>query len=228
MSKYYTYDNLQFTLYLIDETAKHGSLKYHFTLETLNANITYPEWNNDTYSTAGFNIRLERHYLKHLLSYYLPSLLFVLVSWTSFLIPPEAIPGRMALLITILLVLVNLFATVIQTQPPAKYPTVLEIWILSCMLFVCGALFAYAILLFKRRSLTWKITQKKVIEVQQKVGIDQNKDPKDNQKPFDANQWDKIFLICFPLAFLAFNLIYWPIVAYKLHLQSCECRMRKW
>ena len=164
VSEFYASESLHFELDLEDRTAKHGSLKYDYTIESLNANITYPEW-NDTFSTAGFNLRLERHYLKHLLSYFLPSMLFVLVSWTSFLIPPEAIPGRMALLITILLVLVNLFATVIQTQPPAKYPTVLEIWILSCMLFVCGALFAYAILLFKRRSLTWKITQKKVIEV---------------------------------------------------------------
>ena len=216
LSEYYTYEDLQFTLDLTDETAKQGSLKYEFTIQYFIANITYPEWNNDIYSTAGFNLTLERRYWKHLLSYYLPSLLFVLASWTSFLIPPEIVPGRLALLITLLLVLLNLFSTVIRTQPPAKYSTVLEIWILFCMLFVCGALFAYALLLFQLRGPAWRTVkfskEKKVLDVQPKAVTDHNNVPNHNQKPFDASQWDMTFLICFPLAFLAFNMIYWPVV----------------
>jgi hypothetical protein len=38
--------------------------------------------------------------------------LFVIVSWISFLIPMDVIPGRMALLVTLFLVLVNIFNTV--------------------------------------------------------------------------------------------------------------------
>ena len=38
-------------------------------------------------------------------------MLFVGVSWVSFLIKPEVVPGRMALLVTIFLVLVNIFNT---------------------------------------------------------------------------------------------------------------------
>jgi hypothetical protein len=45
-----------------------------------------------------------RHKLKYLYVYYLPSGLFVVVSWVSFLIPPEVVPGRMAMLITLFLV----------------------------------------------------------------------------------------------------------------------------
>ncbi len=44
--------------------------------------------------------------------YYLPSSLFVIVSWVSFLIPPEIVAGRMAMLITLLLVLINLFTSI--------------------------------------------------------------------------------------------------------------------
>ena len=43
---------------------------------------------------------------------YLPCILFVCVSWVSFLIKPEMVPGRMALLVTLFLVLVNIFNTV--------------------------------------------------------------------------------------------------------------------
>ena len=36
----------------------------------------------------------------------------MVVSWISFVVPPDVIPGRMALLITLFLVLVNIFNTV--------------------------------------------------------------------------------------------------------------------
>ena len=43
--------------------------------------------------------------------------LFVIVSWISFLIPMDVIPGRMALLVTLFLVLVNIFNTVTTNTP---------------------------------------------------------------------------------------------------------------
>ena len=39
-------------------------------------------------------MKLKRHLLKYLIIYYLPSGLFVVVSWVSFLIPPDVVPGR--------------------------------------------------------------------------------------------------------------------------------------
>ena len=45
--------------------------------------------------------------------------LFVIVSWISFLIPMDVIPGRMALLVTLFLVLVNIFNTVTTNTPKA-------------------------------------------------------------------------------------------------------------
>ena len=46
--------------------------------------------------------------------------LFVVVSWISFVVPPEVIPGRMALLVTLFLVLVNIFNTVTSNTPKAE------------------------------------------------------------------------------------------------------------
>lgn len=54
-------------------------------------------------------IDLSREFGIYLWSYYIPSGLFVSVSWVSFLIPADAIPGRMSLLVTTVLVLVNIF-----------------------------------------------------------------------------------------------------------------------
>ena len=76
---------------------------------------------------------LSRNSLKYIVNYYLPSGLFVLgrsviniyiinvrilpVSWVSFLIPPEIVPGRMTLLVTIFLVLINIFNNVTSNSP---------------------------------------------------------------------------------------------------------------
>lgn len=45
------------------------------------------------YSLAGFEMILTRHVSHYIINYYLPSGLFVVVSWISFLVPAEIIPG---------------------------------------------------------------------------------------------------------------------------------------
>ena len=69
------------------------------------------------YSTAGFELILSRKMSFYIITYYLPSGLFVGISWVSFLINPEVIPGRMTMLVTLFLVLINIHNT-IQTNSP--------------------------------------------------------------------------------------------------------------
>merc|ERR1719481_1747419 len=82
---------------------------------------------------------------------YLPSGMFVIVSWISFLIPPDIVPGRMTLLITVFLVLVNIFNTITTNIPKAEGLTAIEAWVIVCVLFVFGALIEYAGLLLKMK-----------------------------------------------------------------------------
>ena len=92
------------------------------------------------YSTTGFQLVLTRKMSFYVVTYYLPSGLFVVVSWISFMVPPDIIPGRMALLVTLFLVLVNIFNTVTTNTPKAEGLTAIEAWMLACILFVFGAL----------------------------------------------------------------------------------------
>lgn len=85
---------------------------------------------------------------RYLYIYYLPSGLFVVVSWVSFLIPPEVIPGRMALLVTLFLVLINIFNTITNISPNVEGMTAISSWMIACMFFVFGALMAYASILY--------------------------------------------------------------------------------
>jgi hypothetical protein len=52
-------------------------------------------------------------------NYFIPSGLFVVVSWVSFVIPPDSVPGRIALLITTLLVLINIANSAFASSPAA-------------------------------------------------------------------------------------------------------------
>ena len=89
---------------------------------------------------AGFEMRLTRKVYHYIITYYLPSAMFVSVSWISFLIPPDNVPGRMAMLITVFLVLVNIFNTITTNIPKAEGLTAIETYIIACILFVFGAL----------------------------------------------------------------------------------------
>ena len=60
-------------------------------------------------------------------NYFVPSGLFVVVSWVSFVIPPDSVPGRIALIITTLLVLVNIANTVFAVSPAADVINSLQV-----------------------------------------------------------------------------------------------------
>ena len=87
-------------------------------------------------------------FFRYLYIYYLPSGLFVVVSWVSFLIPPEVVPGRMALLVTLFLVLTNIFNSITNVSPNTEGMTAIASWMIACMGFVFLALLAYASILY--------------------------------------------------------------------------------
>ena len=132
--------------------------------------------------------------------------------------------GRMGLLITMKLVLVNLLGTVIQEQPPTTGPTALVVWMLTCIVFVTGAIAAYAVLLWRKLPQSGKKGSRKVSsrrdsanEGNKKFGLPSlSGDSKNN-----SNNLDSQCLVFFPVAFLLFNLIYWPlIIANDLELEG--------
>ena len=87
----------------------------------------YPSGN---YSVTGFWITLERKIMSHLLQIIMPSAMFVMVSWISFLMPIDG-GERAGLLVTLFLVLVSMFLSVVSTAPKAQFLTAMEIWLVS-------------------------------------------------------------------------------------------------
>ena len=88
----------------------------------------------------------------------------------------------MALLVTLFLVLVNIFNTVTTNTPKAEGLTAIEAWMLSCILFVFGALVGgqdrcdqfvifvtseYAIILMRKQSEAIKPQRNNQVKVRQ-------------------------------------------------------------
>ncbi|XP_053674186.1 glycine receptor subunit alpha-2-like [Anopheles nili] len=117
-------------------------------------------YSDDNHSSARLEITLSREVKSYLLENYLPSTLFVSISWGSFVVVPEIVPGRMVLLVTTLLSLITMFDTVRNNSPDALELKCLEVWLISCTLFVFFALMEYFIVLFGiRYDKHWRVAK---------------------------------------------------------------------
>ena len=58
------------------------------------------------YSVAGFEMTLKRKVSHYIITCYLPSGMFVMVSWISFLIPPDVVPGRYTYFLYLMLIFI--------------------------------------------------------------------------------------------------------------------------
>ena len=104
------------------------------------------------------------------------------------MIPQELVPGRMGLLITLFLVLVNLFISITTNSPNTKSLTSISTWVLACIIFVQGAVLEYGcILLFKH------VAHNPVSDLGQKI----------------LHRVDSFCLLMSIKAFAVFNFIYW-------------------
>jgi hypothetical protein len=73
-------------------------------------------WN---YTLTGLDIWLSRYRTPFLLQFYLPSAMFVLISWISFVIPHDS-GERTGMIVTLLLVVVSMYLAVVAASPKGK------------------------------------------------------------------------------------------------------------
>ncbi|KAG7170015.1 Glycine receptor subunit alpha-2-like 5 [Homarus americanus] len=76
----------------------------------------------------------------HLVQTFVPSFLVVALSWFSFWLGLEAIPGRVTLLVTSLLTITTLFTGIKEGLPPVAYVKAIDVWMAGCMVFIFAAL----------------------------------------------------------------------------------------
>ena len=108
----------------------------------------------------------------------------------SFVIPPDVVPGRMGLLITSLLVLVNLFVSITRESPNADSFTTISTWMIVCIFFVCSATWEYFCILMVKHFNYYLNCSKDSIQIA-------------------IVHTDSICLVFSILMFCAFNIAFW-------------------
>jgi len=132
------------------ESGRQRNLQYHVSFHDLEEDKRTIELTSGTYAACGFRVHLERKRHQLIFQVYLPCILFVVVSWISFLIRPSVVPGRMALLVTLFLVLVNVFNNVRSMAPSTSSSQLnaIDMYLVVCIFMVFFALLEYGIVLF--------------------------------------------------------------------------------
>ena len=100
---------------------------------------------------VGFEITLSRIGTPYMMSYFLPAFGMSCIGSISFLIMPESVPGRVALLLTLMLLLISFFNAIQNQIPKSDGMTAIGLYLLSSLLAVFMALFEYGIILFRMK-----------------------------------------------------------------------------
>merc|ERR1712088_1077846 len=115
------------------------------------------------------NIILNRKVNYHLINSYIPSCLFVTVAWLSLFVNPEAIPGRISMVMMTLLALMAMFSGIRQSTPKVSYVSMLDIWMVMCIVFIFLCLVEFTIVTTFLRRNEKRIAQK--VEFYGAVGL---------------------------------------------------------
>ena len=81
----------------------------------------------------------------YMVQMYIPSMLIVMLSWISFWLNVNAVPGRISLGVLTVLTMTQQSSTVNATLPRVSYTKAIDIWMSMCLVFVFAALIEFAV-----------------------------------------------------------------------------------
>ncbi|XP_022241068.1 glycine receptor subunit alpha-2-like isoform X2 [Limulus polyphemus] len=218
----YTTDDLVF------DWEKHVPLVVDESIELPQHNLVETKLGDcsQIYSTGNFtcikiSFTLKRRVGYYMFHTYIPTCLIVIMSWISFWIRPEAVPARVTLCVTSLLTLSTQHAQSQKSLPPVSYIKAIDIFMISCTVFVFGSLMEYALVNILmgeaedsavKRGLANVMAISKVSEGEPLPnGTRRVSFPVMQRKREQALLIDKVSRVAFPLLFLVLNAIYWTV-----------------
>ena len=207
------------------------SLQYNINITDIPQNMTIMEVSNQTWATCGFKIDLMREKGQIFLQVYLTSSMLVALAWVSFIVPPDVVPGRMGLLVTVFLMLITIFVSVKRDAPPSNdFVNASDMFVIACISHVFLAFIEYAFVLFrvKKAKMASALVKTDTVEecdmpsieiettqASAKIGWLENENNAECPDPNQLNgKWNPIdlkLLCAYPLSFATFCLIYFSV-----------------
>ena len=170
---------------------------------------------------------------------------YAFYSQMSFIVPQDAVPGRMALLLTLFLCMINTLNSVSNNSArPHEGATAMVRWLVMCLIFILAALFEYAGILWYSRHTRAKLEAELLGSGDKKLvhgkirslslsaglyGIQEYNDDvetsitKMNSRLIEnafrtkasTDRIDKFSMIAFPVTFIVMSCSFWAII--------CQC-----
>ena len=78
----------------------------------------------------------------------MPTFFMVALSWIGFLIPPNCYPGRISLLVTIVLCIISVMTSAMHASPESTGLNAMNCWFLICLVQVAIGSLEYAIIIY--------------------------------------------------------------------------------
>ena len=148
-------------------------------------------------------IILTRNIDYHLMQTFLPSTLYVtlgriiqdnllnlellckiIIGYLSLYIPPDSVAGRVAIGMTTIMTMTTMFGGVRESVPKVSYITLLDIWMVMCLIFVNLFMFESILVVYLYS----------------------------NKKKNCSIIVEKVCRILFPIAFIIFSILYWSFI----------------
>ena len=127
-------------------------------------------------------------------------MMMVFISWISFTVKADAVPGRLGLLLMLLLMMINMNNTVSSNIPKSSKVTPITFWIIGSIFFVYSAILEYAFILVLMKFRTTN-----------KLNLTENDLSRSKESPRILKQTitlDKLSLGLFPFAYFSFVIFF--------------------
>ncbi|XP_070197269.1 glycine receptor subunit alpha-4-like [Littorina saxatilis] len=169
---------------------------------------------------------LERNITYYVVQMYIPSILIVMLSWISFWLTVNSVPGRISLGVLTVLTMTTQSSSVNASLPRVSYTKAIDVWMSTCLVFVFCALLEFAIVnVLSRKDSLRDFSIRRVFSIPKEfdngnrdvavtIPLD-DPDEKKKRRRFAkrgivyAMYLDVASRIMFPLIFIFFIMIYW-------------------
>ncbi|XP_073981318.1 glycine receptor subunit alpha-2-like isoform X2 [Rhodnius prolixus] len=176
------------------------------------------------YSCLVAEFYLSRSVGFHLVQSYLPTILIVVISWVSFWMDVDSVPGRTTLGVTTLLAVSSQSSGIQSGLPQVSYVKAIDVWMGTCTAFVFCALLEFTIVNYMWRKVVeqpapppppvpqvpdlngdLKQDQPSLVPIASRTNVFRGPTP----YMVRARRIDEYSRLCFPLIFALFNVLYW-------------------
>ena len=122
------------------------------------------------FSTLIAEFQFRRNIGYYVVQMYIPTLLIVMLSWVSFWLNVNSVPGRVTLGVLSVLTISTQSSSVNASLPRVSYTKAIDIWMATCLVFVFAALIEFAIANVLNRKGSHKgIIMKKLVKLAKEV-----------------------------------------------------------